>query len=61
MNVGDSLIALAFNLPRIIDLVAHYQEIVSRPDARPEDAAKAKVFLEGARWTPFDVLEKERG
>jgi len=57
----QALNILAAALPSLINMVAHYEEIVSRPDTAPEDKEKAKALLESMRWKPFDELEKEAG
>ncbi|MBI5410158.1 MAG: hypothetical protein HZA14_12410 [Nitrospirae bacterium] len=60
-NMVQSLNLLSLMLPRLVDMIVHYEEIASRPDTPPEDKEKAKALLESMRWKPFDELEKEAG
>ncbi|RJQ22017.1 MAG: hypothetical protein C4560_03050 [Nitrospiraceae bacterium] len=55
----QALNILVTALPSLINMVAHYEEIASRPDTPPEDKEKAKALLESMRWKSFDELEKE--
>ncbi|MBI5056987.1 MAG: hypothetical protein HZB61_10275 [Nitrospirae bacterium] len=57
----QALNILASCLPALINMIAHYEEIATRPDTPPVDKEKAKALLESMRWKPFDELEKEAG
>lgn len=61
MNAVQILQLLLTALPKLVEMVTHYQEIAARPDTPPADKDKAKALLESMRWKSFDELEKEAG
>jgi len=44
-------------IPRIISIITHYNELISKSEVTDEDRERAKQYLEGLKWKKWDDIK----